>query len=220
MTGITTHYTGSPFTVTTSGADPAGLGLLLTSSAASSLLDMVCNPGAGAPHTIAQWFDASCFLPTPQGQVRPGNAGRGVIRGPGFGNWDASLMKNFKMGERFNLQLRGESFNLPNHPNPYGLGGGTATGSTINYTSTLFGQIAFFRAPRRIQIGAKTAGTPGGCKSVTRKGGPGHAVSSNRSISKPSGRKRWRGSRGHGQCSNVSDLQSSNMRGHRTGRGA
>jgi hypothetical protein len=80
--------------------------------------------------------------------VRPGNAGRGVIRGPGFGNWDASLMKNFKMGERFNLQLRGEGFNLPNHPNPSGFG-------STNNTSTLFGQITSFRAPRRIQIGAK-----------------------------------------------------------------
>jgi hypothetical protein len=152
VTGITTYYTGSPFTVTTTGVDPAGLGILGASNA-SSRPDMVCNPNASAPHTIAQWFTPSCFLPTPQGQVRPGNAGRGVIRGPGFGNWDASLMKNFKMGERLNLQLRGEGFNLPNHPNPSGFGGGS--GNSINNTSPLFGQINAFRAPRRIQIGAK-----------------------------------------------------------------
>jgi hypothetical protein len=153
-TGITTYYTGSPFTVTTSGVDSAGLGILGASNA-SARPDMVCNPNAGAPHTVAQWFNANCFAPTPQGQVRPGNAGRGVIRGPGFGNWDASLMKNFKMGERFNLQLRGESFNLFNHPNPSGFGGGTATSNNINSTNSLFGQINLFRAPRRIQIGAK-----------------------------------------------------------------
>jgi hypothetical protein len=153
VTGITTYYTGSPFTVITSGVDSAGLGILGASSA-SPRPDMICNPNASAPHTVAQWFNASCFAPTPQGQVRPGNAGRGVIRGPGFGNWDASLMKNFKMGERFNLQLRGESFNLPNHPNPSGFGGGSGANS-INITSTLFGQINAFRAPRRIQIGAK-----------------------------------------------------------------
>jgi hypothetical protein len=148
VTGITTYYTGSPFTVTTSGADPAGLGLLSTSSVASSRPDMICDPNQNAPHTVAAWFNTSCFAAVPQGQVRPGNAGRGVVRGPGFGNWDASLMKNFKMGERFNLQLRGEGFNLPNHPNPNGFG-------STNITSSLFGQITTFRAPRRIQIGAK-----------------------------------------------------------------
>jgi hypothetical protein len=35
VTGITTYYTGSPFTATTSGVDPAGLGILGSSSASS-----------------------------------------------------------------------------------------------------------------------------------------------------------------------------------------
>ena len=63
--------------------------------------------------------------------MRPGNAGRGVVRGPGFENWDLSLKKNFALGERFNLQLRGESFNLLNHPNPNGFGSTNITSSLV-----------------------------------------------------------------------------------------
>jgi hypothetical protein len=84
----------------------------------------------------------------PQGAVRPGNTGRGTVRGPGFGNWDVSLKKSFAFGERVNLQLRGETFNFLNHPNPDGFG-------STNITSSLFSQITTFRAPRRIQIAAK-----------------------------------------------------------------
>ena len=147
VSGITSYYSGSPFTVTTSSVDPAGLGIL-GSSSASSRPDMICNPNDGAPHSVAQWFNKSCFAPVPQGAVRPGNVGRGTVRGPGFENWDVSLKKSFAIRERVNLQLRGESFNFLNHPNPDGFG-------STNITSSLFSQITTFRAPRRIQIAAK-----------------------------------------------------------------
>lgn len=156
ISGIPTFYTGTPFTVTTSSVDPAGLGLL-GSSASSSRPDMVCDPRANQPqHYIASggtgkptWFNTACFQPVPQGAVRPGNAGRGVVRGPGFFGWDASLMKNFKLyRERVRLQLRGEAFNALNWVNPGGF-------ASVNITSTLFGEITSYRAARRVQLGAK-----------------------------------------------------------------
>jgi hypothetical protein len=147
VTGIISLYTGSPFTVTTSNVDPAGLGLL-GNSASSARPDMICNPNTGAPHTVAQWFNTACFVPTPQGQVRPGTAGRGVVRGPGFENWDAAAIKGFQFGERSKLELRGEFLNTLNHANPNGFG-------STNNTSTLFGQITSFRAPRRVQLAVK-----------------------------------------------------------------
>lgn len=155
--GIVSAYTGQPFTVTTSGVDPAGLGLL-GSSAASSRPDMVCNPQTNAPHTYGgsaqssaqglSWFNAACFAPVPDGQVRPGNAGRGVVRGPGFFNWDGSVFKNFAVTERVRVQLRGEAFNVLNWVNPNGF-------ASTNITSTVFGQISSFRAPRRVQLALK-----------------------------------------------------------------
>jgi hypothetical protein len=155
LSGILSMYTGSPFTVTTSSLDPAGLGLL-GNSASSSRPDMVCDPNASAPHLAPgftgtgqpTWFNTACFQPTPQGAIRPGNAGRGVVRGPGFGNLDGALMKNFSLTERVKLQLRGEALNTTNHANPNGFG-------STNITSSSFGEISTYRAPRRIQIAAK-----------------------------------------------------------------
>ncbi|MBK7926159.1 MAG: TonB-dependent receptor [Bryobacterales bacterium] len=39
------------------------------------------------------------------------------IRGPNQDRWDFSLIKNFKIKERFNTQFRAETFNAWNHPN-------------------------------------------------------------------------------------------------------
>jgi hypothetical protein len=157
LSGIASFYTGSPLTVTTSSVDPAGLGFL-GSSAASSRPDMICDPRANQPQQVAAvatvgggtWFNTACFAPVPQGAIRPGNAGRGVIRTPGFGNLDGSLFKNLILTEsgRVNLQIRAEAFNLTNHTNPSGF-------ASTNITSAYFGEITSFRAARRIQFGAK-----------------------------------------------------------------
>jgi Carboxypeptidase regulatory-like domain/TonB dependent receptor len=157
LSGIPTWYTGTPFTVTTSSVDPAGLGLL-GASASSSRPDMICDPRANAPHAygaktgtgVTPWFNTACFVPVAAGAVRPGDAGRGVIRGPGFFGWDASLIKNFGLSkeDRVRLQFRGEAFNVLNWVNPAGF-------ASTNITSTAFGQINSFRAPRRVQLALK-----------------------------------------------------------------
>ena len=158
LSGIGSFYTGSPFTVTTSTVAPAGLGLL-GSSSASSRPDMVCtSPNIDAPKQYTgftgagqpTWFNKACFAAVPQGTVRPGNAGRGTVRGPGFKNLDVALMKNFAFTKRegLKLQLRGEAYNALNLVNPNGF-------ASTNITSTSFGEISSFREARVIQIGAK-----------------------------------------------------------------
>jgi hypothetical protein len=157
FSGILSTYTGTPATVTTSSVDPAGLGLL-GSSSASSRPDMVCDPRANQPGQYAgsaqaaaaglTWFNTACFVAVPQGAVRPGNAGRGVIRTPGFFNVDASLLKNFHITEKINTQFRLETLNTFNWVNPSGF-------ASTNITATNFGQISSFRAPRRMQLALK-----------------------------------------------------------------
>ncbi len=52
-----------------------------------------------------------------------GTMGRNTFRDSGFTNWDFSVAKNWKLGERLGAQFRVEFFNLLNHPNfanPYG----------------------------------------------------------------------------------------------------
>ena len=105
------------------------------------------NGGGNAPHTLATWFNTLCFGNVPAGVNRPGNAGRGVINGPGFQRWDVSLFKNFLFHERYQFQLRGDAFNVFNHTNPLTV--------TTSFTSAQFGQITAFRDPRIIQIAAK-----------------------------------------------------------------
>ena len=60
---------------------------------------------------------------------------------------NASLIKNTALSERVNLQLRGEVFNLFNHPN-FNL--------PDNFLGLqTFGQITSARDPRHIQLGVK-----------------------------------------------------------------
>ena len=46
-----------------------------------------------------------------------GNSGRNIFRGPGLRDWDLSVVKTWKAGERYSVQLRAEFFNVLNHPN-------------------------------------------------------------------------------------------------------
>ncbi len=149
VSGIVQADTGVPLTVTNSGVDPGGLGFL-GASAAGARPDLVCsnpNSSANAPHTLTTWFNSSCFANVPAGVIRPGDAGRGIIRAPGFQRWDLSLFKNFTFHERFRFELRGDAFNAFNHTNPSGV--------TTSFTSTLFGQVTAFHDPRIVQVSGK-----------------------------------------------------------------
>jgi Carboxypeptidase regulatory-like domain/TonB dependent receptor len=66
--------------------------------------------------TLARYFDTGAFNAMGLEQNELGTAGRNLIRGPGFVNFDFSLFKNFALTERAQLQLRFEFFNLTNTP--------------------------------------------------------------------------------------------------------
>ncbi len=46
-----------------------------------------------------------------------GDMGRNTFRGPSFKEWDFSVSKIWKFNDRVKMQLRGEVFNILNHPN-------------------------------------------------------------------------------------------------------
>jgi Carboxypeptidase regulatory-like domain len=109
------------------------------------------------------WFDntkcsatvtTNCFAPP--GPLQFGNLGPNLIDGPGYWNLDASLFRNFKINERWNLQLRGEAFSVVNTPQ-WGQ-------PNTDYTSANFGLITGLAnqlpggqggGARQIQLGAK-----------------------------------------------------------------
>jgi outer membrane receptor protein involved in Fe transport len=81
---------------------------------------------AGTPlHTKTLWFDPCAFSTQPAGYI--GSAPRGFIRGPGYDDFDASVVKDTAarfLGEGGQVEFRSESFNIPNHvnlntPTPY-----------------------------------------------------------------------------------------------------
>jgi hypothetical protein len=149
--GIVTYQTGLPFTVISSGFDPAGIGFF-GSSPTSGRAFITCDPNANAQHTFEHYYDTSCFFPTTTipttNPAVPGTAQRGIVNGPPTFRIDFALMKNFRFGERFRLQLRGEAFNLTNHTNFSGLG-------TTSTTTSSFGVVTAVRDPRTLQFGAK-----------------------------------------------------------------
>lgn len=93
--------------------------------------------------TIDRWFDLSAFA-TPA-QFNFGNAGRGILIGPGNFNVDAGIHRQFALGDRYRVTFRWEMFNAFNRSNF-----GTPNASIGNAQA---GQISG-TAPARIQQAA------------------------------------------------------------------
>ncbi len=90
-----------------------------------------------------------------------GSSGRNVERGPIFNQLNMSLFKNIKVYERLTVQLRGEAFNVLNHPNPgFGVSaGGYLPNINVNTAGTPtagFGENEDIALARRvIQVGLR-----------------------------------------------------------------
>jgi Carboxypeptidase regulatory-like domain len=71
----------------------------------------------GFPSTAGGCYVSGKTVLTPPAPLSFGNSGRNIFRGPSFREWDFSVSKIWKFGERIQMQLRGEFFNILNHPN-------------------------------------------------------------------------------------------------------
>ena len=101
---------------------------------------------ASGERTAARWFDTSAFvLPPP---YTPGTGGRNIITNPGAISFDLMLSKIFRISERASFQLRGEAFNVLNHPN---FGPVNANIETL----TTFGKVLTRSDPRLMQLGLR-----------------------------------------------------------------
>ena len=106
---------------------------------------------ADATGTVASYYNRCAFqtlFPTAGISNVPGNAGRGILEGPGTKRLDLSLMKNFRFTESINLQLRGEVFNIFNTTNFAGF-------TSVSPNASTFGVVNTVRDPRAIQLGIK-----------------------------------------------------------------
>jgi hypothetical protein len=110
-----------------------------------------------------QWFNPLMFELNTLGTL--GTAGRDILRGPGLGNWDFSIVKDTHLGflgEQGSLQFRGEFFNILNRAN-FGLPNGVVfagtssdTGLTSEAPNSTAGQIlTTITTARQIQLALK-----------------------------------------------------------------
>jgi hypothetical protein len=110
------------------------------------------------PKTRLKWFSTSSFAdPTGPWNGGPnqgfGNAGKDVVVGPGFVNFNWSLYKTITFkAEGPNLELRFEAFNVFNHTQ---FGGTNNDGLNKNSADANFGQVTAAYDARILQLGAK-----------------------------------------------------------------
>ena len=92
------------------------------------------------------WLDLSAYAQP--AAFTFGNSAPGVERGPGAAIFNLSLSKRFMVTERRWFELRGEAFNLLNHP---------VFNSPISQTitSSVFGEVSSTQAERSVQVVAK-----------------------------------------------------------------
>jgi hypothetical protein len=95
--------------------------------------------------TTTRFFDTSAFVIAPQFTL--GSSSRNPVRGPDYRNADLVLIKRIFFGEKTNIELRAEAFNVTNTPP-------LAAPNTV-VGAPGFGSIAAAGDPRVFQFGAK-----------------------------------------------------------------
>jgi hypothetical protein len=78
--------------------------------------DLVGNP-ISANQTPNNYFNLSAFAPTPAGAARVGNAGVGILEGPGTITVNAGLSKTMTIREGLRLRFEATFTNVLNHTN-------------------------------------------------------------------------------------------------------
>lgn len=123
VSGIYTARTGRPFTVTQGGLEGA-----------TWMPNLVGDPEG--PGDVDDYFNVDAFELVPAGVF--GNAGRNILRGPGYVTFDMSLQRRIAIGGRLAANLRWDVFNLFNRAN-FGNPNTNITGSDVGTISTLAG---------------------------------------------------------------------------------
>lgn len=150
IAGVTTIESGTPLTfiqgydVAQDGTSAGILGVQHAQLTGAPIGISHASEGA----MVARYFNTAAFV---KPQLLPagtyGNAGRGILRGPGYNNTDLSVLKDFAFTERYRLQFRSEFFNSLNHTN--------FANPNVNASSGSFGRIRSAGSARVIQFALK-----------------------------------------------------------------
>jgi hypothetical protein len=143
ISGIHVVQSGLPLTSVLGGSTVLNLG-----SDRVARPNVIGNPELPqSQRTVERWFNTDAFAvlsPAPQAF---GNAGVGVMRGPGVARFDFSLSKDINVDEHRYFQFRTEMFNAFNHP--------LFGPPDIRREASTFGRILSAANARIIQFGLK-----------------------------------------------------------------
>ncbi len=111
----------------------------MTSGDIHKRLNGYLNPAAFTP--APQLYPTQCAIDSNFCTTGFGNLGRNIYRGPFQQNWDASLIKYFKIGERQEVRFTADFFNVWNHtsfanPSVTDVEAGNAFGKIIGTVGT------------------------------------------------------------------------------------
>jgi len=118
LAGITHFESGAPIQPNTGGnlylTAAGGLTpqMWLGTDSQPILPVLTCDPRSNLQ--AGQYFNPGCFALAPKGQNGP--AVWPYIHGPAYVNSDLGIYKNFRIGDRHNLEARFSMFNFLNHP--------------------------------------------------------------------------------------------------------
>ncbi|MGD0224191.1 MAG: TonB-dependent receptor [Terriglobia bacterium] len=153
---VLTIESGPPFTPVVSGnvsgADEINNATVQADTDRPNVASTTFYPGKQTPQ---QWVLPSAFS-TPSGFTF-GNAGRNILRGPGLGSCDFSVLRNFRLGETAKVQFRGEIFNIFNRANfdiPQNIVNAASFGQIFNTVQPVAGLASGGPGePREVQLG-------------------------------------------------------------------
>jgi hypothetical protein len=153
LSGILSAYSGTPITITANGGQ---LNLPNNTQTADQVapVQILWGINTGSPY-----FSTNSFA-QPNG-VRYGTSGRNIFDGPGLFAFNLSLFKDFKFKERWQFELRCDTFNFTNTPefnNPGGSTNNSLTSSNYGIINSTLGSgtgVNGTGGGRAVQLAAK-----------------------------------------------------------------
>jgi len=178
LSGIVTYISGAPTPITYSTSDSVNT----TGGGDGARVALTGNPMVGAPHTFAQYFNTSVVqrpttgaynITTGQQIYSNGISPMNAVTTPGYMDFQTALFKNFKVKERYAVQLRLETYNTFNSPefndvnvaakfsaftggtNVNTINGPVMVNGTSSQINSQFGQISGSAGPRTLQLAGR-----------------------------------------------------------------
>lgn len=148
ISGITSFLSGRPFLPGFSTSD----GAEITGSTEGARIMVLGDPHLPkSERSFGRNFKTEMFGRPP---VRSfGNAGVGILRGPGVNNWDLSISKRIPVfGETRYLQFRAEAYNAFNHTQFSGIDSTARFNPAGEQINANFGAYNGAREPRKMQL--------------------------------------------------------------------